>query len=50
MVARERVEGRSGFVGVTELCAHALMGWDVARFLGDTCIDVLSRVRRLEVI
>ena len=26
MVARERVEGRSGFVVVTELCAHALKG------------------------
>ena len=52
MVARERVEGRSGFVVVlrTELCAHALIGWEVASFCGDTCIDVLSRVRRLEVI
>ena len=32
MVARERVEGRNGCVMVTELCAHALEGWDVARF------------------
>ena len=49
MVARERVEGRSGCVFWTQLCAHALIGWEVANgcFVS---IDVLSRVKRLEVI
>ena len=50
MVARERGEGRRRpcFSGMGP--RRPLISWEVANFCGDTCIDVTSRVRRLEVI